>query len=76
MQLGCEREHAARAGVAERVPQGDGAAVGVQPVVGNLEARLRAELAQHGEDLGGERLMDLVHVDLIRGQSGLLDRAR
>ena len=48
------------AGHADRVAEGDGAAVDVGPFEADLQ------LAVAGEDLGGERLVDLDHVDLGR----------
>ena len=49
----------AGAGAAERVAEGDRAAVDVEPLL------VDAELADAGEDLGGEGLVELDQVDLV-----------
>ena len=63
-----QRGHDAGAGHAERVAEGDGAAVDVQLVVAD------AELAGGGHHLGGERLVDLDEVDVIDGHAGPAQR--
>ena len=55
----------ARAGRAERMPERDRAAVRVH-VLGVVR---QAELAQHREALGGERLVQLDHVDVAELQA-------
>src|SRR3990172_2945842 len=59
LERGQERHHDARAGRADRVPERGGAAVDVDLVVRNLEVAHRG----HGDH--GERLVDLVEIDLF-----------
>ena len=58
-QLADQGAGEAGAGAAERVAEGDRAAVDVEPLL------LDAELAGAGEDLGGEGLVELDQVDLV-----------
>src|SRR3954447_1442848 len=53
-----QRGHDPRAGHAERVPEGDRAAERVEPL------GVEAELVAARDDLGGERLVELDHVDV------------
>src|SRR4051794_5648073 len=74
-QLRRQREDVAGAARAERVADGDRAAVGVELLVGDREAvELVGQLAQHTQRLGRERLVDLPDVDVLRRQAGALDR--
>src|SRR5271155_2746128 len=74
-QFGCQRQDVAGAGGAEGVSDGHRATVGVELVIGNVEAaELVGQFAKHAERLCAERLMHLPHVDLLRGQPGPLDR--
>ena len=59
-----QRGHDAGAGHAERVAEGDGAAVDVELVPRD------AELVADGHDLRGERLVDLDEVDVVDGHAG------
>src|SRR5438270_2556515 len=59
LQVVDQRRHDAGAGHAEGVPEGDGAAVGIELVVD-----ADAELVAHGQHLGGERLVELDDVDI------------
>jgi hypothetical protein len=69
-QLGRECEHVAGARGPKGVAGRDGAAVGVQALVGDLEAiELVGQLAQHPERLRGVGLMNLPHLDIRRGQA-------
>jgi hypothetical protein len=48
------------------MPDGDGAHVEIEPVVGNLEAlELGRQFAQRPQRLGSERFVDLPHADLV-----------
>src|SRR5579862_302947 len=68
LELVQQRRHEARAGRAERVAEGDAAAV-------HVDAReVRVELALPGEHHGGERLVDLDQVDVGEPESALLER--
>ena len=60
----------AGAGAAERVAEGDRAAVDVEALL------VDAELAGAGEDLGGEGLVELDQVDLVELEAGGGERAR
>ena len=68
-ELPRERGHEPGAGAAQRVAERDGAAVDVEAVL------VDAELARAGEDLSGERLVDLDQVDLIEGEAGGVEGA-
>jgi hypothetical protein len=52
------------AGAAERVAEGDRAAVDVQPI------RIDRKLAKAGEHLGRERFVQLDEIDLVERQAG------
>ena len=67
-QLPDEGVSEAGAGAAERVAEGDRAAVDVEPLL------VDPELAGAGEDLGGEGLVDLDQVDLVERQAGGVER--
>src|SRR6185295_10155712 len=67
-QLPDQRRQDPGSGAAERVAEGDRAAVDVQPLL------VDPELADAGEDLGGERLVDLDQVDLVEAQAGGVER--
>ena len=59
-----QRGHDAGAGHAERVTEGDGAAVDVELV------HRDAEVLGRRDDLGGERLVDLDQVDVVDRHAG------
>src|SRR2546430_15955371 len=61
------REHDPGAGHADGVAERDGAALGVQLVVVELE------LAVAGQDLGGERFVQLDDVEVLQRESRLLE---
>src|SRR5262245_42054841 len=60
----CEASAARR----ERMTQGDGAAVDLELL------DVEAQLADHAEDLSGERLVDFPEADVLLGKTGLRDR--
>src|SRR4029077_18066074 len=70
LQLAGRGQGDARAGGAERVADRDGAAIRVDPAVGEIDF----EAAQAGQDLRRERLVDLDHVDVLQRQAGALQR--
>ncbi len=59
----------AGAGGADRVAERDARAVGVEPLVGGVDL----PLAQDGEDLGGEGLVELDQADLVEGEPGPIE---
>ena len=63
-----QRAGDAGAGHAERVADGDGAAVDVELV------EVDAQVAVARDDLRGERLVDLDQVDVVDGHAGALQR--
>src|SRR4051794_35592402 len=67
-QLAAEGAGEAGAGAAERVAEGDRAAVDVEPLF------VDPELTGAGEDLGGERLVDLDQVDVVEREAGVGER--
>src|SRR5215207_5174529 len=64
-----ERHEYPRAAGADRVAERDRAAVGVDPL------GVDAQLLDHGERLGRERLVELEEVDVSQLKPGLLERA-
>src|SRR6476661_7701226 len=67
-QLVQEGDDEARAAHPQRVPERDRAAVHVHP------GRIEAELADHGEALGGEGLVQLDEIDVVAGDPGPLEQ--
>ena len=61
--------HDAGAGHAERVTEGDGAAVDV-----HLRVEVDAQVTGRADDLAGERLVDLDEVDVVDGHACPLER--
>src|SRR4051794_31322201 len=70
--LVCGGGEDAGAGGSDGVAEGNAGAVGVEPVI----ERVDLPLAQDGEDLGGERLVEFDEVDLVEGEVGAVEGRR
>ena len=75
--VGRQREHVPRARRTERVTDRDGAAIGIQPVIRDLEAvQLVRELTQDAERLSRVRFVHFPYVDVGRRKAGARERPR